>query len=77
MNLKRKIKTYYKTREYSLVTIIFYFHPNRFERIGALYKALGHEINTNMCWLVVIWHSLITLMRKIEMSYKSELLSIS
>ena len=48
MNLKRKIKQLIDPLTTRLLPSWVKFHQNRNDRIGALYKAWGHVINSNM-----------------------------
>ncbi len=48
MNLKRKIKQFIEPGINRLLPFFVTFSQNRNDRIGALYKAWGHVINSNM-----------------------------
>ena len=48
MNFKRKIKQFIEPRIISLLLGFVNFPQNRNDRTGALYKAWGHVINSNM-----------------------------
>ena len=57
MNLKRNIKKYFIEPVNSrLLPGFVTFHQNRNDRIGALYKAWGHVINSNMGGVLRVWN---------------------